>query len=151
MDEFGQTSAPGIYAAGDVARQWDPASRCHVRQETWSNAQTQAAGVARAMVLGTPCTPDLPWYWTDQYGHNIQVAGAVEAQSWLTRGETGSRYTQFGISDGRIVGAITFDNGREMRPAKQLIGGGTVIPDPACLVDPKRDLRKLATGLASPL
>jgi len=148
VDEFGQTSAPGIYAAGDVARQWNPVVGRHVRQETWSNAQTQAAGVARAMVLGTPCVPDLPWYWTDQYGHNIQVAGAVEAEAWLTRGEAGRRYTQFGISDGRIVGAITFDNGREMRPAKQLISEAAAISEPALLLDSQRDLRKLAIAYA---
>lgn len=146
VDEYGMSSAPGIYAAGDVARQWQPASGRYVRQETWSNAQHQAASVARAMVDGTPCEPDLPWYWTDQYGHNLQVAGAVEAEQWLTRGESSGRYTQFGVSGGRIVGAITFDNGREMRPAKQLIAAAVPLGDAETLLDIKQDLRKLATN-----
>jgi len=144
IDEYGMSSAPGIYAAGDVARQYNPQSGTYLRQETWSNAQTQAAGVARAMLTGAACTPDLPWYWTDQYGHNIQVAGSAEAEGWFTRGDSSGRHTQFGVRDGRIVSAITFDNGREMRPAKQLIAAAARFDDPEALLDIKQDLRKLA-------
>lgn len=143
VDEFGMSSVTGIYAAGDVARQWDPRTSRYLRQETWSNAQNQSTGVARAMVTGESFTSDLPWYWTDQYGHNIQVAGTVDADEWLTRGDPAGRYTQFGIRDGRIVGAITFDNGREMRPAKQLVSVAAKFNSELPLLDPTQDLRKL--------
>ncbi len=148
-DAQGMTSVSGIYAAGDVARQRDPHTGRHRRQETWSNAQHQGEHVARAMLDGSSFAPDLPWYWTDQYGHNIQVAGEVEVDRWLTRGDAAGRRTQFGVRDGRIVGAITVDNGREMRPARQLVAAAAPLGDADALLDPTRDLRKLATALAA--
>ncbi len=147
-DEFGRTSDPAIFAAGDVAHQWRPVLGRHVRQETWQNAQVQGAAVAAAMVRDVPCADELPWYWTDQYESNFQVAGSPEAADWIRRGDdAAARYTLFGVTDGRIVGAVTVDNGREMRPAKELIASGRVIADLDALCDPKQDLRKLAATL----
>lgn len=148
IDEYGMTSAPGIYAAGDVARQWQPQLGRYIRQETWSNAQNQAQSVVRSMLTGLPCDPDLPWYWTDQYGSNIQVAGSIEVDEWVTRGNRPDRYTQFGLRDGCVVGAITFNNGKEMRPAKQLISVAAELSNPELLLDPKQDLRKLVVQSA---
>lgn len=149
VDGHGMTSVSGIYAAGDVARQLNPRTGRHQRQETWSNAQHQGEHVARAMLDGSSFEPDLPWYWTDQYGHNIQVAGEVEVDHWLTRGDAAGRRTQFGVRGGHIVGAITVDNGREMRPARQLVAAAAPLGDTAALLDPKCDLRRLATALAA--
>lgn len=149
VDEYGMTSVPNIYAAGDVARQWQPHLDRYVRQETWSNAQNQAQAVVRAMLTGAPCDPNLPWYWSDQYGYNIQVAGCIEVDEWVTRGNRPDRYTQFGLRNGCIVGAITFDNGKEMRPAKQLISIAAEFTSPERLLDPKQDLRKLVVQCAA--
>jgi len=144
VDEYGCTSHPLIYAAGDVARQWNPELGAYVRSETWGNAQNQGNGVARAMVTGQPCDFEVPWYWTDQYGSNFQVAGAIEAEEWLLRGnQTDGKYSLFGLTDGAITGAITVNNGREMRPAKALIAAKARLPDLDALRNPKQDLRKL--------
>lgn len=145
VDEFGRTSHPRIYAAGDVARQWNPALEAHLRFETWANAQNQGSCVGRAMVTGAPCAFEVPWYWTDQYGHNFQVAGAHQAETWLRRGAAGAaKFTLFGVTDGVVVGAVTVDNGREMRPARSMIAHGHRVGDPDLLTDPRTDLRKLA-------
>jgi 3-phenylpropionate/trans-cinnamate dioxygenase ferredoxin reductase subunit len=147
VDEYGRTSHPDIYAAGDVARQWTPARGTHLRFETWANAQNQGTGVGRAMVTGEPCAFEVPWYWTDQYGHNFQVAGAQEADEWLHRGEPGAlKATVFGLKDDVVVGAFTVDNGREMRPARAMIATGHRITDRALIANPKTDLRKVADG-----
>lgn len=147
VDEYGRTSASSIYAAGDVARQWNPALGGHLRFETWANAQNQGTGVGRAMVTGEPCGFEVPWFWTDQYGHNFQVAGAHEAGAWLRRGVPGElKATVFGLRDDVVVGAFTIDNGREMRPARAMIAAGYKVTDRARLADPKADLRKIADG-----
>lgn len=147
VDEYGRTSHPDIFAAGDVARQWNPARGAHLRFETWGNAQSQGTGVGRAMVTGEPCGFEVPWYWTDQYGHNVQVAGAHEADEWLSRGDPAAlKGTLFGLKDDLVVGAVTVDNGREMRPARAMIADGFRVTDRTRLADPKADLRKLAEG-----
>lgn len=147
VDEYGRSSHPQVYAAGDVARQWNPASGQSVRQETWANAQNQAAGVARAMVTGQACTFEVPWYWTDQFGGNFQVAGAVAAERWISRGE-GDRQTLFGVADGRVVGAVTINNGRDMRFAKTLIAAHGRLADLDALGDPSQDLRRVVAACA---
>lgn len=147
VDEFGRTSHPSVFAAGDVARQWNPGLHAHLRFETWANAQTQGSGVGRAMVTGEPCAFEVPWYWTDQYGHNFQIAGAAEADEWLRRGEDGAlKATVFGLKAGVVVGAFTIDNGREMRPARAMIASRFKVSDRALIANPKLDLRKLADG-----
>lgn len=147
-DVQGRTSDAAIFAAGDVAKQWNPAQGRHVRQETWLNAQAQALGAAQAMLTGEAAAAELPWYWTDQYDRNFQVAGAIEADEWRPRGEPASgRYTLFGLTAGRVTGAITVNNGREMRPARQLLAAGGGGIDPARLCDPGQDLRKLVAAV----
>jgi len=144
IDEYGRTSQPAIYAAGDVVCQWNPATRHHQRFETWANAQSQGAAVGRSMVTGEPCSMEVPWYWTDQYGHNFQVAGSHEASEWLYRNTGGSlKTTMLGLVNDVVVGAVTIDNGREMRPIRTMIANRFKVTDRVLLADPKVDLRKL--------
>lgn len=148
VDEHGRTSHPDIFAAGDVARQWHPHLNGYRRFETWANAQNQGACVARAMVTGEACGFEVPWYWTDQYGINIQVAGSCEADDWLLRGDRdGGRYTLFGITGGVVTGAVTVNNGRDMRPARALIAAGAAA-DAARLTDARTPLRAPAAKAA---
>lgn len=67
--------APGIVAAGDVARWPNPLFGRTMRVEHWDNAIRQGAHAARRL-LGdeTPFAP-IPWFWSDQYGQKIQLAG----------------------------------------------------------------------------
>ncbi|MGE4372498.1 MAG: 3-phenylpropionate/cinnamic acid dioxygenase ferredoxin--NAD(+) reductase subunit [Xanthobacter sp.] len=147
IDEYGCTSHPAIFAAGDVARQFHPSSGLWQRYETWANAQNQGAGVGRAMVTGEACSFDVPWYWTDQYGHNFQVAGVHEADEWVRRGSPdGLKCTLLGLRDDVVVGAVTIDNGREMRPLRAMIANGFRVRNRDILADPKADLRKIADG-----
>lgn len=147
-DAYCRTSNPDIYAAGDVARQWRPSLNRHVREETWLNAQTQGAGAARAMVTGQICDFELPWWWSDQYGVNIQVAGAVTADDWIVRGaRADGRYTMFGVTAGIVTGAVTFNNGKDMRPAKNIIAAHASIAADR-LADPAVALRNLVPKAA---
>jgi 3-phenylpropionate/trans-cinnamate dioxygenase ferredoxin reductase subunit len=72
-------AAPGIVAAGDVAR-W-PSGRFgrSVRLEHWENAVQQGEAAARRLLHGrveaVPYDP-VPWFWSDQYDRKIQLAGS---------------------------------------------------------------------------
>lgn len=143
VDMHCRTSDPDIFAAGDIALQFMPHFGTKIRQETWANAVHQGAAAGVAMVTGETSAFELPWYWTDQYSNNFQVAGAFEADEWLTRGDAATgKYTLLGLTGGTLTGAVTVNNGREMRPLRQLIAAGTSF-DPAQLADPATDLRKL--------
>ncbi|MEV0115703.1 FAD-dependent oxidoreductase [Streptomyces sp. NPDC050844] len=78
VDAHGRTSVPDVHAAGDVARgPYGPEGQL-CRFEHWFHAQEQGAAVARSL-LGSPDPyAPKPWFWTQQYGNNLQVAGAPQ-------------------------------------------------------------------------
>jgi 3-phenylpropionate/trans-cinnamate dioxygenase ferredoxin reductase subunit len=147
VDAQCRTSNPYIYAAGDVASQWDAASGRHLRRETWENAKDQAVAAARAMLALAPPAPSVPWFWTDQCGLNVQFAGDMAAPEWIVRGSLDAPpCTLFGIDrEGTLVAAITINQGRDMRSAKELIAKRSRLA-PEVLADPQQNLRTLARG-----
>lgn len=81
VDSWGRTGAPGIYAAGDVARFPSVRAGQSVRGEHWTHARDHGAAVA-ATILGSGTDYDpVPYIWSEQYGERIQFAGYVHADS----------------------------------------------------------------------
>jgi 3-phenylpropionate/trans-cinnamate dioxygenase ferredoxin reductase subunit len=73
-------AAPGVVAAGDLARWPNPRYGETMRVEQWENAMEQGAYVARRLLdADGPFEPfaPIPWFWSDQYDRKIQVAGRV--------------------------------------------------------------------------
>lgn len=121
VDSTCTTSDPAIFAAGDVAlvRQSDGALR---RVESWENANLQAQTAAASM-LGQPLTAAAAgWFWTDQYRDNLQFVGDMQGDAWQLRGspEQG-KAIWFNLRDGALAGAVTLNNGREVRVLRKLI------------------------------
>jgi NADPH-dependent 2,4-dienoyl-CoA reductase/sulfur reductase-like enzyme len=77
-DERLRASAPGVYAAGDVARWLHEGYGEILRIEHWTNATEQADAVAASLLAGSgPCPPfaPVPYFWSDQYDVKLQLAG----------------------------------------------------------------------------
>ncbi|MGI5406117.1 NAD(P)/FAD-dependent oxidoreductase [Streptomyces chartreusis] len=89
------TDVPGVVAVGDVARCPNPFTGRHARIEHWSNATEQARTAARTLLTGVPAPAPLtaPYFWSDQYGVRIQVAGYVApgAEPEVVEGDVDSR------------------------------------------------------------
>ncbi|WP_411705069.1 3-phenylpropionate/cinnamic acid dioxygenase ferredoxin--NAD(+) reductase subunit [Edaphovirga cremea] len=141
VDEQCCTSVADIYAAGDVTlhRQGET----FVRLETWDNANQQAQ-VAACSMLGKPLPPPTPaWFWTDQYDSNIQFIGTMQSDRWLVRGDVQAHSAiWFALHGGKLVGAITLNQGREIRHLRKLIQQGVEV-DEGQLTDPKVALKNL--------
>ena len=73
-------AAPGVTAAGDVARWPNQRFGEVMRVEHWDNAVAQGAHAARRLLVGDdeaePFMP-VPWFWSDQYDRKIQMAGRI--------------------------------------------------------------------------
>ena len=121
---------PGIFAAGDVTRHFNPLLGRAIRLEAWLNAQNQAAAVAKIVAGGSDAYAEIPWLWTDQFDTNIQVAGApTEWDQVIYRGEpTDRNFIIFQLLHRKVVGSIGVNAGQDMRLLKGKvisIGGKT--------------------------
>ena len=147
VDEFGRTSDPDIFAAGDVTNHPNALLGRRIRLESWENAQNQAIAAAKAMLDKGEAYNEIPWFWSDQYDVNIQLAGLPEdIDRTVIRGDADSReFVEFYLKDGRIEGAAAMNNPRDVRFAKRLIQSKKQI-DPAQLADPGVKLQALLKG-----
>lgn len=140
VDAWGRSDAPGVYAIGDVAAQWSEHQQRWARVETWANAQNQSIAVARGMVGQGAGYGEAPWFWTDQYDINIQVAGELSGTDLVLRGDVRSgRFAALGLQDGTLCGAVTVNNRKDMAVLRKL---ATRPVNRADLENPSFDLRK---------
>jgi 3-phenylpropionate/trans-cinnamate dioxygenase ferredoxin reductase subunit len=146
VDEFGATSAPDVFAAGDAVRYPDLFLERTVRSENWMHAQNQAAAVAKnALGAGTPYR-QTPFMWSDQYDLKIQTTGRFDTDTHVTRGDFArNKFLILHLTAGRVVGATAVNEPRELRFAQKLIESG-VVRDPAQLADPAFNLKTAAAS-----
>ncbi|MHB1504226.1 MAG: NAD(P)/FAD-dependent oxidoreductase [Acidimicrobiales bacterium] len=111
VDEHLATSAPGIYAAGDVANAFHPLYGTRIRLEHWSAALNQGPAAARSM-LGEPTVYDkVPYFFSDQYDLGMEYRGW--APTWdrvVFRGDPGNReLIVFWMRHGRVAAAMNLN------------------------------------------
>jgi NADPH-dependent 2,4-dienoyl-CoA reductase/sulfur reductase-like enzyme len=145
VDELGRTSAPDVYAAGDVTAFPHPLFRKRLRLESWRHAQNHGIAVGKAMCGDTTPYDDVPWFWTDQHGVNLQVAGLpADAARTVVRqgGAPGSFVAVHLAEDGSVIGVTAANNPREIRAGQALIKSHKVV-DAAKLADASMPLQRL--------
>jgi NADPH-dependent 2,4-dienoyl-CoA reductase/sulfur reductase-like enzyme len=79
-DQYMRTSLPDVYALGDLASWYNPRYGERMRVEHWTNTVQQSTTVARNIVASlagdNPVAYDgIPYFWSDQYGHRLQLVG----------------------------------------------------------------------------
>jgi NADPH-dependent 2,4-dienoyl-CoA reductase/sulfur reductase-like enzyme len=115
VDSLLRTSAPGIWAAGDIARYPEPRLGATVRIEHWVLAQRHGQAVARDMLgLGVPFH-DVPFFWSQHYDVTLAYVGhansdaAIEVSGSLSKREATVSYRHAG----RVVALVTIGRDRQ--------------------------------------
>jgi NADPH-dependent 2,4-dienoyl-CoA reductase/sulfur reductase-like enzyme len=131
-------AAPGVVAAGDVARWYNPTFGEVMRVEHWENAQTQGEHAARRLLAELDPEPGadrapvepyapVPWFWSDQYDRKIQLAGRSSADDTVVVVDGSIEDRQFVAlygRAGRLVGALGMNRPRPIMEWRRLILDG---------------------------
>jgi 3-phenylpropionate/trans-cinnamate dioxygenase ferredoxin reductase component len=104
------TSAPDVFAAGDVANSFHPLYGRHVRVEHWNNALAGGPAAARSMLGQAVSYDTVPYFFSDQYDLGMETAGLPEPGSYenvVYRGDRDAReFIAFWLSGGSVVAGM---------------------------------------------
>ncbi len=149
VDEHCRTASPEVLAAGDIASWWSPRWARRLRLEHYDNAQHQGLYAAQAMLGETAPYDPLPYFWTEQYGVMIQLAGMVpSARRGVVRGDPHSgRFSVFHLEQGRLRGCVAVNRFPDLAAARRLIVARVEVSVER-LQDPLFDLRSWSQEVA---
>ena len=157
VDEFLRTSAPDVFAAGDVAATWNTRYNKRIRLEHWANALNQGPTAARNMLSGSskdskdstdhPMTAyaKLPYFYSDQYDLGMEYNGyATDWDHVVFRGDpSAGEFIAFWLRDGRVLAGMNANIWDQGDAIKAIVRGGTIV-DTDALADPSVPLADLA-------
>lgn len=129
-DEVGRTTAPHVWAIGDVAS-WLDVVAGQVRVEHWSNVADQARAMVPAM-LGHEASAavTVPYFWSDQYDVKIQCLGEPEATDTVHIVEDdGRKFLAYYERDGVVVGVVGGGMPGKVMKTRAKIAAGVPIGD----------------------
>jgi NADPH-dependent 2,4-dienoyl-CoA reductase/sulfur reductase-like enzyme len=144
VDDHLQTSAPDIYAAGDIAAYPDPILG-RMRFEHWDNAIASGQTAAANMTGANEVYRHVPYFFSDQFDLSINMLGyPSNAAHVVVRGALAlDQFSAFFIDDGELRGAMLVNDDAQMDLVRDLIAEAVPVPNPHALLDPTFDLASL--------
>ena len=131
VDEHLQTTAPGVFAAGDVAGAQHPFYRERIRVEHWANALRQGPAAARNMLGAAEPYDCLPYFFSDQYDVGMEYSGF--ARTWdrvVFRGDPASReFIAFWLAGDRVQAGMNTGVWDVVDPIQRLIRDRVAVDD----------------------
>jgi 3-phenylpropionate/trans-cinnamate dioxygenase ferredoxin reductase subunit len=104
-----RTSAPDVYAAGDIAAHLHPRYSARIRVEHWANAKDQGTHVAQNLAGGDEPYTASPYFFSDQYDLGMELRGLADpaTDELVVRGDLDAReFIAFWLRDGAITAAL---------------------------------------------
>ncbi len=139
-----ETSAPGIYAAGDVCEYRSALHGGPLRVEHWDTALNHGRHAARNLLGANEPYDTVPYFFSDLADWlSLEYVGSGGGEA-VVRGSLDDRsFTVFYVADGRVRAAVTAgDRSGELEQARRLIESGHTV-DSDRLADPSSDLAAL--------
>jgi 3-phenylpropionate/trans-cinnamate dioxygenase ferredoxin reductase subunit len=124
-----ETSAPGIFAAGDVASAWHPFYEQRLRSEHWANAKFQGSAAGRSMLGAAAPFDRIPYFYSDQYDFGMEYTGHGSASDRVVvRGSLAEReFVAFWLREGRVVAGMNANVWDVAKPIERLIRSRAIV------------------------
>lgn len=129
VDETACSSDPSIFAIGDVSNRPLPVYDCRFRLENISNTLEQAKQVASTLTGFKFPPAEVPWFWSDQYEHKLQIAGlALDPDQQIVRhGDESHRFAVYHFKGDRLLAVEAVNMPAEFMYGKKWIANNTAL------------------------
>ncbi len=123
VNEFGQTNFKNIYACGDCTNHPNKILNKNLRLESVHNAMEQAKTVASSVMNNPMEYNQVPWFWSDQYDHKLQIVGLSGDHDMVTmRGNTNdAKFMLFYTKDEELIAVNAINNPKEFLISRKLV------------------------------
>lgn len=123
VDEFGQTNYKNVYACGDCTSHPNKLLNKQLRLESVHNAMEQSKTVAFSAIAKPLEYNQVPWFWSDQYDHKLQIVGlSGEHDNVVMRGNTkDQKFMLFYTKDNRLIAVDAVNNPKEFLICRKLV------------------------------
>jgi len=123
VNEFGQTNFTNIYACGDCTNHPNKILNKNLRLESVHNAIEQAKTVASSVMNNPMEYNQVPWFWSDQYDHKLQIVGLSGDHDVVTmRGNTNdAKFMLFYTKDEELIAVDAINNPKEFLISRKLV------------------------------
>jgi 3-phenylpropionate/trans-cinnamate dioxygenase ferredoxin reductase component len=139
------TSDPSISALGDCALFPSRFASGQCRIESIQNAVDQARYLALRLTGQSHSFEAVPWFWSDQGGVRLQIAGMAmhQADEVILRGDReGMKFSAYGFAQGRLTAIESVNRPADHMAARKLLAADAAVL-PAHVADAQFDLRSL--------
>jgi 3-phenylpropionate/trans-cinnamate dioxygenase ferredoxin reductase subunit len=119
-----ETSAPGVYAAGDNCDYDSVVHGRRLRVEHWEHARAQGGHVGRVIAGGAQPFTEIPYFWSDlaDWATLEYVGPASHWEDEVIRGSIDDgEFTIFYLARGTVMGALTVGRSDDLERARELM------------------------------
>ena len=144
VNEFGKTDHADIYACGDCTNHPNKLLNKKIRLESVHNAMEQSKTVASSIINKSLAYNQIPWFWSDQYDHKLQIVGlSGDHDKVIMRGDMSeAKFMLFYTKDEKLIAVDAVNNSKEFLICKKLVANKvTIKPDE--ISNPAKNLNDL--------
>ena len=123
VNEFCKTEDDNIYACGDCTNHPNKSLNTRLRLESVHNALEQGKTVASSLLKKNIAYNQVPWFWSDQYDHKLQIVGiSGDHDKVVKRGSEENRsFLLFYLKKNKLIAVDAVNNPKEFMICKKLV------------------------------
>ena len=133
VNEFGETSNEHVFACGDCTNHPNKSLNTRLRLESVHNAMEQSKTVANTIMGNRKPYDQVPWFWSDQYDHKLQLVGiSGEHDETIMRGsESEQKFLLFYLKNSELIAVNAINSSKEFLICRKLVANKVKISSDA--------------------